>query len=58
MNVCYTDLFYIIIHVNLIVVIIGEVGMTSLQAGLGKCRHLRVKFMPLAFTGIIRNILA
>ena len=27
---------------------------TSL-AGLGKCRHLRVKAMPLAFTGIFRN---
>ena len=25
------------------------------ESGLGKCRHLRVKFMPLAFTGIFRN---
>ena len=25
------------------------------KAGLGKCRHLRVKSMPLAFTGIFQN---
>ena len=27
----------------------------DLYAGLVKCRHLRVKSMPLAFTGIFRN---
>ena len=30
-------------------------GTTRFCTGFGKCRHLRVKSMPLAFTGIFRN---
>ena len=43
--------YVVVIHWNIIV----DTYRNPFSAGLGKCRHLRVKSMPLAFTGIFRN---